>query len=72
MWPAMYLKYFMTRLGELSRYNGSLLSEESGYRKPVGATFSIPVRTGLVAHTASYKMGNGSGEEKRLGQGVDH
>jgi hypothetical protein len=42
-------------------------------RIPVGARFSAPVQTGLVAYPASCTMGTGSiPGVKRHGRGVDH
>jgi hypothetical protein len=54
---------------QLSRYSNWLRAGRFGDRIPVGARFSAPVKTDLVAHPASCKMGTGSylGGKKRLG-----
>jgi hypothetical protein len=43
----------------LSRYGDWLWAARSGDRIPVGARFSVPVKTGPGAHSASCTMGTG-------------
>jgi len=51
----------------------SLWAVWSGYRIPVGVTFSAPVQSVPGAHPASYTMGTESSPGvKRPGRGVDH
>ena len=61
----------------VARYHircGNLLRNgQSGDRDPVGATFSVTVRTGPGTHSARYTMGTASFPRvKRPGSGVNH
>ena len=76
-WHVRKLTNYIFRLcgcvGQLSRYSDSLRAGRSGYRIPVGARFSAPVRTGPGAHPASCTMVTGSFPwVKRPERDVDH
>ena len=50
----------VSRPGQRSRYNDSLLAGRSGYQMLVRARFSAPVQTGPGVHPAYYTVGIGS------------